>query len=67
MIRVLLTVTAIATGVLLAPAAHAQTQQQTPYKNCTAAKQDGRCDIPSTDPAYGSWLDRDGDGLGCEC
>jgi Excalibur calcium-binding domain len=37
-----------------------------PYKNCTAAAQDGRYNIPSDDPAYGEWLDRDLDGIGCE-
>jgi hypothetical protein len=37
-----------------------------PYKNCTAAAQDDRYNIPSDDPAYGEWLDRDLDGIGCE-
>ena len=38
-----------------------------PYSNCTEAKQNGDCDIPSSSDKYQSKLDRDGDGLGCEC
>ena len=38
-----------------------------PYKNCTEAKQNGDCDIPSSSDKYQSKLDRDGDGIGCEC
>jgi hypothetical protein len=45
----------------IGPAASAQ-----PYQNCKAAAADGRYDIPSDDPAYGPWLDRDQDGIGCE-
>lgn len=41
--------------------------QAVPFKNCTQAKAAGYCDIPSDSPYYGSWLDRDDDGLGCEC
>jgi Excalibur calcium-binding domain len=37
-----------------------------PYRNCSEAHADGRYNIPSTDPAYGPKLDRDGDGLACE-
>jgi hypothetical protein len=40
---------------------------QAPYKNCTEAKQNGDCDIPATSDKYQSKLDRDNDGLGCEC
>ena len=47
---------ALATSVPLAP-----------YPNCTVAKQNGDCDIPSGSDKYQSKLDRDGDGLGCEC
>jgi hypothetical protein len=62
MIRVLLVTAALgAAAVGLAPVASAQ-----PYKNCKAAAADGRYDIPSDDPAYGPWLDRDQDGIGCE-
>lgn len=38
-----------------------------PYKNCTEARQNGDCDIPATSDKYQSKLDRDNDGLGCEC
>ena len=38
-----------------------------PYPNCTVAKQNGDCDIPSSSDKYQSKLDRDSDGLGCEC
>jgi len=40
---------------------------QAPYKNCTEARQKGDCDIPSSSDKYQSKLDRDGDGIGCEC
>jgi hypothetical protein len=38
-----------------------------PYNNCTEAKQNGDCDIPSSSDKYQPKLDRDQDGLGCEC
>lgn len=41
-------------------------QQTTPFKNCTAAYQAGRANIPASDPAYGKHLDDDGDGFGCD-
>ncbi len=47
--------------------ASATPAQAAPYKNCTQAKQNGECDIPSSSDKYQSKLDRDGDGLGCEC
>jgi hypothetical protein len=50
-----------AVAIGMAPAASAA-----PYKNCTAAAQDGRYNITSDDPGYGPWLDRDQDGIGCE-
>jgi hypothetical protein len=37
-----------------------------PYRNCAEAHADGRYNIPSSDPAYQSKLDRDGDGFACE-
>lgn len=40
---------------------------QAPYPNCTVAKQNGDCDIPASSDKYQPKLDRDGDGLGCEC
>ncbi|GLP77140.1 hypothetical protein TUM20983_42500 [Mycobacterium antarcticum] len=57
---VALLASAVAVGV--APLAAADG----PYKNCTAAHQDGRWDIPDSDPDYWSGGDRDGDGIACE-
>ncbi len=50
---------AIAVGA--APAAVAA-----PYKNCSEARANGDTNIPSNSDKYGSHLDRDGDGIGCE-
>lgn len=36
------------------------------YKNCTAARNAGGAPVRRGDPGYGSHLDRDGDGIGCE-
>ncbi|WP_248637649.1 excalibur calcium-binding domain-containing protein [Corynebacterium aurimucosum] len=36
------------------------------YKNCAAARAAGAAPIYSGQPGYGSHLDRDGDGVGCE-
>lgn len=41
--------------------------QAAPYSNCSQARQNGDCDIPAGSDKYQSKLDRDGDGLGCEC
>jgi hypothetical protein len=49
-------------GTVLAPIAAAA-----PYANCTAARDDGACNIPSTSEYYQAKLDRDQDGIGCEC
>lgn len=49
-------------GTVLAPIAAAA-----PYNNCTEAKAAGACNIPSSSDKYQPKLDRDGDGLGCEC
>jgi hypothetical protein len=49
-------------GVLAAPAiANAE-----PFKNCTAARDAGYENIPSTSEYYGEHLDSDLDGIGCE-
>lgn len=40
---------------------------QAPYKNCTEARNNNDCNIPSSSDKYQSKLDRDGDGVGCEC
>lgn len=36
------------------------------YENCTAAREAGAAPVQEGDPGYGSHLDRDGDGSGCE-
>lgn len=36
------------------------------YDNCDAARADGAAPVRTGDPGYGSHLDRDGDGVGCE-
>jgi excalibur calcium-binding domain-containing protein len=54
---------AVAAAVALAPAA----ANAAPYPNCKTAKADHVCDIPSSSPMYGPWLDGDHDGIGCEC
>ena len=38
-----------------------------PWKNCIDAKIHGRCNIQSSDPDYAPKLDRDKDGVACEC
>ena len=38
----------------------------TPFVNCSAARDAGYEDIPSSSPYYGPHLDRDSDGIGCE-
>jgi hypothetical protein len=38
-----------------------------PYANCTQAKADGACNITQDSPYYAAKLDRDGDGIACEC
>lgn len=60
---------ALAAGAVLvsvhpAPVAAAEV---VPYPNCTEARKNGDCDIPATSDKYQSKLDRDNDGLGCEC
>lgn len=55
-----------------APPAPAATQPpptaapSTYYKNCTDARNAGAAPVRRGDPGYGSHLDRDGDGIGCE-
>ncbi|MDD7811189.1 excalibur calcium-binding domain-containing protein [Mycobacterium sp. CSUR Q5927] len=68
MIRALLVALAFSAGlptltIPSTPAAHAEV----PYRNCTEARANGDCDIPATSDKYQSKLDRDGDGIGCEC
>lgn len=63
-------ITSILTGLTVgAPiaVAAAAPAQAAPYSNCSEARQNDDCDIPSSSEKYQSKLDRDGDGLGCEC
>lgn len=64
MIRALSTAAfvAAAAGVVFAPVAAAEA----PFRNCTEARKAGYTNIPATSDYYGSHLDRDGDGIGCE-
>lgn len=65
--RGLVVISAFAAAVIgIAAPANAE-PPPVPFKNCTAAKAAGYCDIPSNSPYYGAWLDRDQDGLACEC
>ena len=52
-----------ATAMRLAPIASAAG----PYNNCSQAKADGVCNITQDSPYYLAKLDRDGDGVACEC
>jgi hypothetical protein len=53
---------ALAAAVFSAGVANAQ---PAPFPNCKAAAAAGYSDIPSSS-YYGTWLDRDSDGIGCE-
>jgi len=37
-----------------------------PYENCTEVRKNNDTNIVSTSDKYGTHLDRDGDGIGCE-
>jgi hypothetical protein len=37
-----------------------------PFRNCTEARAAGAAPVRRGDPGYGSHLDRDNDGIGCE-
>jgi outer membrane biosynthesis protein TonB len=54
----------------VAAPAPATTQAPAPaavyYANCDAARAAGAAPVRTGDPGYGSHLDRDGDGVGCE-
>ncbi len=52
-------------GIGVAGPAHADPSR--PFKNCTAAKAAGYCDIPTDSPLYTPSQDRDQDGYACEC
>jgi hypothetical protein len=53
----------IASAIALAPIANASG----PYSNCSQAKADGVCNINEDSPYYFAKLDRDHDGVACEC
>ena len=59
-----LTGIALAAPMLLVSATPASAA---PYANCTQARNNDDCDIPASSDLYQSKLDRDGDGIGCEC
>ncbi|GAA1251760.1 hypothetical protein GCM10009609_13870 [Pseudonocardia aurantiaca] len=48
------------------PPAPREEPSSTYYKNCAAARAAGAAPVHHGDPGYGSHLDRDGDGTGCE-
>ena len=48
---------------IAAPAAQAAPT----FTSCKQAKAAGYCDIQQGDPGYSDELDRDGDGVACEC
>jgi hypothetical protein len=53
--------------VAIGRASPAQAAPTTPFKNCTAAKAAGYCDITTDSPLYTPSQDRDSDGYACEC
>ncbi|MEV8086112.1 excalibur calcium-binding domain-containing protein [Streptomyces nigra] len=48
------------------PATAAAHDGNHPFENCSEAYASGYSDIPEGDRHYGSHLDRDGDGIGCD-
>lgn len=69
MIRtVCLSAVVVAIGVGSAGPANAAGQlPKAPYANCTEARDNNDCDIPASSDKYQDKLDRDQDGIGCEC
>jgi Excalibur calcium-binding domain len=51
-----------AAAIEAAPVANASGK----YDNCTEARDDGRWDIPKSDPDYWPGGDRDSDGIACQ-
>lgn len=49
-----------------APVIQPAPPQTAPYPNCSAARADGAAPVHVGQPGYGSHLDGDGDGVGCE-
>lgn len=54
------------TPVTTAPPAPPSGPASAPFDNCTAAREAGGAPVHRGGPGYGSHLDRDGDGVGCE-
>lgn len=50
----------------MAPPAPARASSSGVFANCTAARAAGAAPVRRGDPGYGTHLDRDGDGVGCE-
>lgn len=67
MIRAALLALVAGAGIVSMPLTPVATAEVAPYRNCTEARANGDCDIPATSDKYQSKLDRDNDGLGCEC
>ncbi|MER6180910.1 excalibur calcium-binding domain-containing protein [Streptomyces sp. NPDC001652] len=57
-------VAALALAVL--PSAARAHDGDHPFANCTEAYENGYANIPESDEHYGTHLDRDGDGIGCD-
>ncbi|MDT5019420.1 MAG: hypothetical protein QOD39_5580 [Mycobacterium sp.] len=66
MFRIFIAAALVAGAAAVGAASVASADAASPYPNSKTAAKDGRHDIPSNDPAYGPWLDRDNDGVGCE-
>ena len=67
MIRATAGAVLVAIAIGSSASAAASPTPQAPYKNCTQARANEDCDIPSSSDKYQPKLDSDGDGLGCEC
>ena len=48
------------------PSSSGSSNSSTHFENCTAAREAGAAPVHRGEPGYGSHLDRDGDGVGCE-
>lgn len=48
------------------PQNNTNSDSSTYYENCTAAREAGAAPVHRGEPGYGTHLDRDGDGIGCE-
>ena len=62
---------AIATAAMLSPAQRTPGDATTArggsvFRNCSQARAAGAAPVKRGDPGYGSHLDRDNDGIGCE-